>query len=96
MEWTRSDRRHFPVTVSLGSFVYFDLLIISRNHNGPNNLQHPYLTAIVNNGSAVYDNDKDGKEQSVGGCELKFRNKDYETLIAIRLVSASFVYHLII
>jgi len=55
-----------------------------RNHNGPNNLQHPYLTAIVNNGSAAYDNDKDGKDQSVGGCELKFRNKDYETLIAIR------------
>ena len=54
------------------------------NHNGPNNLQHPYLTAIVNNGSAAYDNDKDGKDQSVGGCELKFRNKDYETLIAIR------------
>lgn len=56
----------------------------SSNHNGPNNLQHPYLTAIVNNGSAAYDNDKDGKDQSVGGCELKFRNKDYETLIAIR------------
>ena len=38
----------------------------------------------MNNGSAAYDNDKDGKDQSVGGCELKFRNKDYETLIAIR------------
>ena len=38
----------------------------------------------MNNGSAAYDNDRDGKDQSVGGCELKFRNKDYETLIAIR------------
>ena len=54
------------------------------NHNGPHNHQHPYLSAIINNGSVAYDHDRDGTHQIVGGCELKFRNKDFETLIAIR------------
>jgi len=54
------------------------------NHNGPHNHQHPYLSAMVNNGSVAYDHDRDGTHQVVGGCELKFRNKDYETLVAIR------------
>ena len=39
---------------------------------------------MVNNGSVAYDHDRDGTHQVVGGCELKFRNKDYETLVAIR------------
>ena len=51
---------------------------------GPHNHQHPYLSAMVNNGSVAYDHDRDGTHQVVGGCELKFRNKDYETLVAIR------------
>ena len=54
------------------------------NHNAHNNHQHPYLSAMVNNGSVSYDHERDGKGTMLGGCEVKFRNMQYETWIAIR------------
>jgi len=54
------------------------------NHNGPHNHQHPYLSAMVNNGSLTYDHDRDGTHTMLGGCETKFRNFQHETWIAIR------------
>jgi len=84
--WYVKDRMSLgPV---FGSRDFFSGLAILgdtySNHNGPHNHQHPYLSAIINNGSVGYDHDRDGTHQIVGGCELKFRNKDYETLVAIR------------
>ena len=46
--------------------------------------QHPYLSATVNNGTLSYDHDRDGTHTMIGGCEVKFRNVDHETYIAIR------------
>jgi len=54
------------------------------NHNGPHNHQHPYLSAMVNNGSLTYDHDRDGTHTMLGGCEVKFRNFQHETWVAIR------------
>eukprot|EP00090_Calanus_glacialis_P044652 TRINITY_DN7993_c0_g1_i4.p1 TRINITY_DN7993_c0_g1~~TRINITY_DN7993_c0_g1_i4.p1 ORF type:complete len:329 (-),score=69.60 TRINITY_DN7993_c0_g1_i4:243-1229(-) len=54
------------------------------NHNAHNNHQHPYLSAMVNNGSVSYDHERDGKGTMLGGCEVKFRNMQHETWIAIR------------
>ena len=54
------------------------------NHNGPHNHNHPYLSAMVNNGSLSYDHDTDGTHTMIGGCEVKFRNMEHETVIAIR------------
>jgi len=54
------------------------------NHKGPHNHQHPYLSAMVNNGSVSYDHDKDGSHTMLGGCHVKFRNMKHETWIAIR------------
>jgi len=54
------------------------------NHNGPHNHNHPYLSAMVNNGSLSYDHDRDGTHTMLGGCEVKFRNMEHETVIAIR------------
>ena len=39
---------------------------------------------MVNNGTLKYDHDRDGTHTMVGGCEVKFRNADYDTYIAIR------------
>lgn len=46
--------------------------------------EHPYISAMVNNGTLHYDHDRDGTHTMVSGCEAKFRNKDYDTFIAIR------------
>ncbi|KAJ8316938.1 hypothetical protein KUTeg_004842, partial [Tegillarca granosa] len=54
------------------------------NHNGPHNHEHPYVSAMVNNGSLHYDHDRDGTHTEIAGCEAKFRNKDHDTYVAIR------------
>uniref|UniRef100_A0A914ZL46 L-type lectin-like domain-containing protein n=1 Tax=Parascaris univalens TaxID=6257 RepID=A0A914ZL46_PARUN len=60
------------------------------NHNGPHSHGHPYISAMVNNGSLHYDHDKDGTHTQLGGehvgCEAKFRNKEHETQILVRYV----------
>ncbi|ELU14932.1 hypothetical protein CAPTEDRAFT_227830 [Capitella teleta] len=54
------------------------------NHNGPHNHGHPYISAMVGNGSAHYDHDRDGTHTEVAGCESHFRKSAHETYIAIR------------
>ena len=39
---------------------------------------------MVNNGSLHYDHDKDGTHTEIAGCEAPFRNKDYDTYVAVR------------
>ncbi|OQV15871.1 Vesicular integral-membrane protein VIP36 [Hypsibius exemplaris] len=55
-----------------------------NNHNGPHNHEHPFVSAMVNNGSAVYDHDRDGTHTQLAGCAAKFRGKSHPTHIAIR------------
>lgn len=54
------------------------------NHNGPHNHQHPYISAMVNNGTLSYDHDRDGTHTQLAGCEAKFRNVDFDTQLKIR------------
>jgi mannose-binding lectin 2 len=54
------------------------------NHNGPHNHQHPFLSAMINNGTLHYDHDRDGTHTQLAGCEVRFRNVDYDTQIKIR------------
>ncbi|KAG8173867.1 hypothetical protein JTE90_023643, partial [Oedothorax gibbosus] len=54
------------------------------NQNGPHNHGHPYLSAMVNNGSLHYDHDRDGTHTELAGCEAKFRNSEHETYLSIR------------
>jgi len=39
---------------------------------------------MVNNGSLHYDHDRDGTHTELAGCSSLFRNKDYDTYLAIR------------
>ncbi|XP_037946320.1 vesicular integral-membrane protein VIP36 [Teleopsis dalmanni] len=66
----------------LGLVVILDTY---SNHNGPHNHQHPYLSAMVNNGTWSYDHDRDGTHtQLCEGCEVRFRNVDFDTHVSIR------------
>lgn len=71
-----------------GSKDYFSGLAIVAdtysNHNGPHNHNHPYLSAMINNGTMHYDHDRDGTHTMIGGCEVKFRNFAHDTFISIR------------
>lgn len=46
--------------------------------------QHPYISAMVNNGSLHYDHDRDGTHTELAGCEVKVRNLPTETHVLIR------------
>ena len=45
---------------------------------------HPYISAMVNNGSMSYDHDRDGTHTELAGCESNFRAAKHETYVAIR------------
>lgn len=60
------------------------LLDTYSNHNGPHNHPHPYISAMVNNGTLHYDHDRDGTHTELAGCEAPFRNRDFDTYVAIR------------
>ncbi|XP_053619368.1 vesicular integral-membrane protein VIP36 isoform X2 [Plodia interpunctella] len=70
-----------------GSRDYFSGLAIIldtySNHNGAHNHQHPYISAMINNGSLHYDHDRDGTHTQLSGCEAKFRNYNHDTHISI-------------
>ena len=45
---------------------------------------HPYISAMVNNGTQSYDHDADGTHTQLAGCSAKFRNVKHDTFVAIR------------
>lgn len=84
--WYAKERNHLgPV---FGTKDFFSGLAIFldtyQNNIGAPNQHHPFIGAMINNGSLHYDNDKDGKPSQLAGCEAQFRNKDYDTFVAVR------------
>ena len=55
-----------------------DILLMYFQHG------HPYISAMVNNGSLGYDHDRDGTHTELAGCEAQFRNLGHDTYLAIR------------
>lgn len=45
---------------------------------------HPYISAMINNGTLHYDHDRDGTHTQLAGCSSKLRNLEYDTHISIR------------
>lgn len=39
---------------------------------------------MINNGTWTYDHDRDGTHTQLAGCEVRFRNVDYDTHVSIR------------
>lgn len=54
------------------------------NQNGAHSHGHPYISAMVNNGSLGYDHDRDGTHSELAGCESKFRGVDHDTYLSVR------------
>lgn len=84
--WFTKDRMTpGPVFGSKDYFVGLAIILDTySNHNGPHNHAHPYISAMINNGSLHYDHDRDGTHTQLAGCEAKFRNVDHDTYVAIR------------
>uniref|UniRef100_A0A182Q5B6 L-type lectin-like domain-containing protein n=1 Tax=Anopheles farauti TaxID=69004 RepID=A0A182Q5B6_9DIPT len=84
--WYARDRLQTgPVFGSKDNFMGLAIILDTySNHNGPHNHHHPYISAMVNNGSLSYDHDRDGTHTQVAGCEAKFRNVEFDTQLSIR------------
>lgn len=54
-----------------GLGVFFD----SFDNDGKGN--NPYIMAMLNDGSKIYDHNSDGSSQQIGGCLRDFRNKPF-------------------
>ncbi|CAG9118837.1 unnamed protein product [Plutella xylostella] len=82
--YVRDRNQQGPV---FGSKDYFSglavLLDTYSNHNGAHTHQHPYISAMVNNGSLHYDHDRDGTHTQLAGCEGKLRNMAHDTHLSI-------------
>eukprot|EP00039_Didymoeca_costata_P025366 m.13078 g.13078 ORF g.13078 m.13078 type:complete len:343 (-) comp4787_c0_seq1:71-1099(-) len=61
-----------------GMGIFFDTY---DNHQEPHG--HPWISALLNDGSKVYDHDEDGKSHTTGGCQSFFRNSDERTYVRI-------------
>lgn len=84
--WYARDRNKLGDVFGSPDYFYGLAIILDTysNHNGPHNHPHPYISAMVNNGSLHYDHDKDGTHTEIAGCEAPFRNKDHDTFVAVR------------
>lgn len=71
-----------------GLGVFFDTY---SNHNGPHAHNHPYISAMVNNGSLAYDHDRDGTHSQVAGCSAHFRSSKYESYVMISYINRQLV-----
>ncbi|CAL1286082.1 unnamed protein product [Larinioides sclopetarius] len=58
-----------------------------ENAATPHNHLHPYLSAVVNNGSFPYHHDEHGTAGQVGGCHLQARNLEWPAKVAISYIS---------
>ncbi|CAH3117254.1 unnamed protein product [Porites lobata] len=64
-----------------GLGIFFDTY---SNHNGEHQHEHPFISAMVNNGSVHYDHDSDGTHSQMAGCSASFRGQGHDTFALIR------------
>ncbi|KAK3704835.1 hypothetical protein QZH41_016150 [Actinostola sp. cb2023] len=87
--YARERSREGPAFGSKSDFyglgIFFDTY---SNHNGEHSHEHPYISAMIGNGSNIYDHDRDGTHSQVAGCSAQFRGKDHDTLTLIRYVGS--------
>lgn len=61
-----------------GMGIFFDTYDNHQEDHG-----HPWVSAIINDGTKVYDHDEDGKSHTEGGCQSFFRNQEHPTFVRI-------------
>lgn len=54
------------------------------NQNNAHSHGHPYISAMVNNGTLHYDHENDGVNSELAGCDCKFRGLEHEARILVQ------------
>ncbi|CAD5222264.1 unnamed protein product [Bursaphelenchus xylophilus] len=89
--YTRDRNIPGPVFGSTNGFSGLGVFL-DTYHNDYSSYAHtfPYIYAMVSDGTVLFNGDKDGGDDRLGGsesgCEVKFRNVEYDTHVLIRYV----------
>ncbi|XP_075714706.1 VIP36-like protein isoform X2 [Rhinoderma darwinii] len=57
-----------------------------KRYSAGNQRIFPYVSAMVSNGSLIYDHSRDGHPTELGGCTAMVRNLNHDTFLVIRYV----------
>ncbi|XP_070621542.1 VIP36-like protein isoform X1 [Erythrolamprus reginae] len=57
-----------------------------KRYSPGNQRVFPYVSAMITNGSLVYDHERDGRPTELGGCTAIVRNLEHDTFLVIRYV----------
>jgi len=74
-----------------GMGIFFDTY---SNHNGEHTHGHPYVSAVIHNGTQNYDHDMDGTHNEVAGCQSSFRGQNHETFVSVKYINKVLSVHL--
>ncbi|XP_026882982.2 lectin, mannose-binding 2-like b [Electrophorus electricus] len=82
---TRERMQTGPVFGNMNLFTGLGIFIDTYpNEDKQNERVFPYISAMVGNGSVVYDHDQDGRNADLGGCAVSVRNIEYDTFVLVR------------
>lgn len=67
-----------------GGLVVGGLAVLTLPHPSPTaQHEHPFISAMVNNGTLHYDHDRDGTHSQISGCHCEFRAQQHSTYAII-------------
>uniref|UniRef100_A0A8C6VS20 Lectin, mannose binding 2 like n=1 Tax=Naja naja TaxID=35670 RepID=A0A8C6VS20_NAJNA len=86
--WYAKDRMQpGPVFGSKDTFIGLGVFVDTYpNEEKQQERVFPYVSAMVTNGSLVYDHERDGRPTELGGCTAIVRNLEHDTFLVIRYV----------
>ncbi|KAM5172278.1 VIP36-like protein [Mantella aurantiaca] len=86
--WYTKDRMQLgSVFGNKDNFVGLGLFIDTYpNEEKQHERVFPYISAMVSNGSLIYDHSRDGRPTELGGCTAMVRNLNHDTFLVIRYV----------
>lgn len=85
--WYVHDILHLgPVFGSKDYFSGLGIFIHTEDPSHPHSHSHPYISAMVNNGTQSYEHNEDGTVHQVGGCHMPLRNLEWPTKIAVSYI----------
>ncbi|XP_073964848.1 LOW QUALITY PROTEIN: lectin, mannose binding protein ergic53 [Choristoneura fumiferana] len=77
--WYTSARGEYTGEVFGSSDRWNGLAIIFDSFDNDNKHNNPYIMAVLNDGTKVFDHKSDGSQQMLSGCLRDFRNKPFPT-----------------
>ncbi|XP_048001965.1 protein ERGIC-53 [Leguminivora glycinivorella] len=91
--WYTSGRGDYTGEVFGSSDRWNGLAVIFDSFDNDNKHNNPYIMAVLNDGTKVFDHKSDGSQQMLSGCLRDFRNKPFPTRARIEYYQNTLTVH---